>query len=243
MAAAIRVIVGGREIPPSEVERWERRRAASVLRRLGVRDVDAATVDIDDLRSTLTERKLELGHSGIEKRIGRQLAITARVASAAAVVSRGRRRIARTDLLSDTGSATAFAAWFTDRVETADEPRMLVACPDHYMVRRSPQGHNEVTETVGNAPMPLRLTIDYDDLASLRTPQDPDFPSRVEGVASSTLGVRIGGVRHQFRDEGTGFRARLAVEFPVLLPPPIAAAHQMHLACEFSNWIRASLHD
>jgi len=47
-------------------------------------------------------------------------------------------------------------------------------------------------------------------------------------------------IRHQFRDEPSGFTARLTGEFPVATPPWLIRAHQWHLACEFSNWIEAA---
>jgi hypothetical protein len=50
-------------------------------------------------------------------------------------------------------------------------------------------------------------------------------------------------VRHQFRDEGDGFHARVTVEFPVLTNPYMLAQHRWHLACEFSNWIEAAARD
>jgi hypothetical protein len=49
-----------------------------------------------------------------------------------------------------------------------------------------------------------------------------------------------GAIRHQFRDHGDGFSARLTIEFPALTPGRIVRTHRWHLACEFSNWIEAA---
>ena len=59
-------------------------------------------------------------------------------------------------------------------------------------------------------------------------------------MAAGAGGVPIGGVRHLFRDEPNGFRARLTVEFPLTMPSYMIRQHRWHLACEFSNWIEAA---
>jgi hypothetical protein len=56
-------------------------------------------------------------------------------------------------------------------------------------------------------------------------------------------GTLIGGIRHQFRDEGDGVRALLTVELPWLIGPIAPAAHRWHLACEFSTWLEAAAAD
>ncbi len=117
---------------------------------------------------------------------------------------------------------------------------MLHACPDHYVIARDDRGRQLVIETTGGSPLPGAFVVDYDDVSELRTPPDPSFPVQVAGVARLADGLAIGGVRHQFRDEGQGFRARLTVEFPSTLPRRMIAAHCWHLACEFSNWIDAA---
>jgi hypothetical protein len=72
------------------------------------------------------------------------------------------------------------------------------------------------------------------------TPRDHAFPVEASGVARTGGELAIGGVRHKFRDEADGFRARLCVEFPWLTAPYLIAQHRWHLACEFSNWIEAA---
>jgi hypothetical protein len=89
--------------------------------------------------------------------------------------------------------------------------------------------------------MAARFFVDYDDLSSLKSEADPDYPVQVAGVARAPNGAAIGGVRHQFRNEGTGFHAKLTVEFPSLIMPSVVTGHRWHLACEFSNWIRAAI--
>ncbi len=118
---------------------------------------------------------------------------------------------------------------------------MIAALPEHYLIATDPSGRQEVIETNGGSPMAARFFIDYNDLSSLRSQPDSTYPIAVVGVARSPNGAAIGGVRHQFRNEGDGFRAKLTVEFPSLIMPSVVTGHRWHLACEFSNWIRAAL--
>jgi hypothetical protein len=120
---------------------------------------------------------------------------------------------------------------------------MLAACPDHFVLRTHPDGRQEVVETTGGSPLASRFFVDYDDVATLVTQPDPAFPEQLAGAAFMADGMAVGGVRHQFRDEGDGFHARLTVEFPVLTNPYMLAQHRWHLACEFSNWIEAAARD
>lgn len=139
-----------------------------------------------------------------------------------------------------TGSASRFARWFEDRNVLNDERVMLSACPDHYIIARDSRGRQLVVETTGGAPLPGQFTVDYADVSSLLTQADPTYPYQVAGVARLDDSLAIGGVRHQFRQEGDGFRALLTVEFPGRVPRKMIAEHRWHLAVEFANWIEAA---
>lgn len=88
--------------------------------------------------------------------------------------------------------------------------------------------------------MPGEFTVDYDATGSLHTAPDPSYPIQIVGEAPLRDGLAIGGVHHQFQQEGDGFRALLTVEFPGRVPMRIIAQHRWHLAMEFSNWIEAA---
>jgi hypothetical protein len=47
-----------------------------------------------------------------------------------------------------------------------------------------------------------------------------------------------GKVLHQFGDTAEGFRARLAIYWPVKADREMIKGHQWHLACEFVNWTK-----
>lgn len=239
MAIGIRTFIGEREIPRGHVLEWERRRALVVLRRLGERPGDGE--DLEALRQQLLERKIVLGADGVRHILRRELAVAQPLANAVARISCGFRRFSVTELLVDRGSAKYFVEWFLERAARNDEIAMLAACPDHYLIRTNAEGAQEVIETTGGSPLVGRFLIDYRDLSSLRSVPDPRYPCQAAGVARAENGLALGGVRHQFRNEGFGFRARLTVEFPAMILPGVVSAHRWHLASEFSNWIEAAL--
>lgn len=238
MAVSIKTFMEGHEIPREQILEWERRRALTVLKRLGGQPL--RNEELDSLRHQVLERKLALGSDGIRQLLRRELAVAQPAANFVARISCGMRRFSITELLVDGGSAEAFADWFCKRTELNDERAMLAACPDHYVIHTDADGVQEVIETTGGSPLVGRFLIDYQDLSSLRSSSDPLYPYQIAGVARAESGLVLGGVRHQFRNEGSGFRARLLVEFPAMIVPGAVSAHRWHLASEFSNWIEAA---
>jgi hypothetical protein len=143
--------------------------------------------------------------------------------------------------LAGTGaSIEGIPAWYRQAIGANDYAPLIEACPDHYISRTRADGRQEVIETTGGSPMAVRMYLDDQDVSTLRSEPDPSFPVEWTSVARSVGGVPIGGVRHLFRDEPTGFRARLTVEFPGTTPTHMIRAHRWHLACEFSNWIETA---
>ncbi|HVK99741.1 MAG TPA: hypothetical protein VM553_08015 [Dongiaceae bacterium] len=224
-------------MPRGQVLDWERRRAQVVLRKLGVTPLGS---DVPTLNRQLLARKLELGPDRILHLLRLELAVSDQFAALTARLSFGARRFSMIELVVDGGAARQFVDWFNERGRINDETAMLAGTPDHYVLRIGPSGAQEVVETTGGSPSATRFFIDYDDLSSLRSTIDLDYPLQIAGVARSAKGLAIGGVRHQFRDEGRGFRVRLLVEFPLLILPSIVSGHQWHLASEFSHWIEAA---
>lgn len=52
---------------------------------------------------------------------------------------------------------------------------MLLACPDHFVIRTGSDGRQEVIETTGGSPIAAQFYIDYTDTSRLLTPPDPNF--------------------------------------------------------------------
>lgn len=230
----ITALIDGNAIDRAAVHAWEDRRTRAVRRKLGLSVSDA---DRAEQRRELLERKLALGHDGLKRLLAGELKWSERMARVAVALSRGRRAFSICELVVSEGSAEHFVRWFDSRNELDDEPSMLDACPDHYIIARDADGGQYVVETTGGSLMAGAFTVDYADLSSLRSERDPIWPFQAAGVARLADGLAIGGVRHQFRDDGAGFRALLTVEFPSLLPGFMIAQHRWHLACEFSNWV------
>ena len=227
--------IAGRRASRDEVRGWELGRARSVARKLRVPEPPH---DLAELNRRLVDRKLELGHAGIELLLDRQLAVSDRVGRASAAISRGRRRVCAAELSCETGVAEIVPAWYARTIAANQEEPLIAACPDHYLSRTNPDGTQEVIETTGGSPLPVRMFFDDLDTTSITTPVDAAFPTQWVSVARAADGTAIGGVRHQFRDRaGGGFDVRLTVEFPLTTLPHMIAAHRWHLACEFSNWI------
>lgn len=232
----ITAVIGGRRIGRDQVLAWEDRRIDAAAKKLGV--PAPAPGDISERRTAWLRTKLDLGPARIRARLARDARWADRIARAQARVSH-RRRLSVTELQVPQGDSAEFVAWFQQAADSADPTAMLRGCPDHFAFDVGARGQ-EVLETTGSSPLATLFHVDYADVSSLTTPPDPAFPHQVAGVARGGDGTPIGGVRHQFRDTGAGFEARLTVEFPLLMLPTMVAGHRWHLACEFSNWIEAA---
>ena len=228
--------IRGRVIARDEVLAWEDSRITAVARKLGAH-VPSGNVAMR--RDALLREKRDLGPDEIASRLRRETRVAEFVARAGGGVSR-RRRLSAIDLSVDGGTGEQFVDSFERWRETSDEAAMLRACPDHFVIRTRDDGRQEVLERTGGSPLPSLFFIDCEDISSLATPPDPQFPHQIAGVARASNGTAIGGVRHQFRDTHTGFHARLTVEFPLPTLGRMVAGHRWHLACEFSNWIEAA---
>lgn len=219
-----------------DVLSWENTRIDGAAAKLGIAAPPPATVA--ERREALLEAKLDLGPEQALPRLARDLRWADRLARVQARIS-PRRRLSVTDLDVAGTSAAEFATWFEKATRDDDQVAMLRACPDHFLIRFGAEGQ-EVVETTGGSPLTSRFVVDYEDVSTLVTSPDPDFPQQVAGVALASDGTPVGGVRHQFRDTASGLHARLTVEFPLPTLPTMVTHHRWHLACEFSNWIEAS---
>ncbi|MGB3486250.1 MAG: hypothetical protein WBB07_29025 [Mycobacterium sp.] len=206
---------------------------------------DAATrsvleTDLPAQRAALVTLKTGLGHAGIYAMLHRELAFAERTARLAAIASRGRTTYSVTRLRATGCSALEFATWFNNLTADNAEVDMITACPDHYLLRRLPDGRQEVIETTGGSPTATRFLVDYTCAEQVSVPIDSNYPVQIAGQAVLDDGFAVGAVRHQFRDQDGSMEALLTVEFPAVLPNVLIAAHRWHLAAEFSNWIIAA---
>lgn len=229
---------GSKPISRAQITDWETKRAVKGLRKLGI---PRPAGDVDVLRTTLADAKLALGRGAIEKRLEGEIKVSDSVARALARASGGRRRLSQIEVFVPGARAEQLPAWYAERAEVDDEAAFLTATPDHHLFRpvEDPRGQ-EVWETTGGSPLASRFFFDLDVTGGLVTAADPSYPVQLTGIARLADDTVIGGIRHQFRDENDGARARLTVEFPWLIGPYTPRAHRWHLASEFTAWIEAA---
>ena len=244
----------GREVSRQEVQQWElrrgqraarlivahlgRERALSLLSAAGMTSVEPE--ELDDTRQMLAVLKGQLGPDGIRTMMQSRCQRSQTAIKAVLALSRGRKKLCAIDLVADGIGAQGYVDWFMHTHESNDEAEMLAANPDHWLIRRAADGRQEVIETTGNSPLPSHFLINFDDDTRPALQPDPTFPVQMIATARFPDGRIVGTVRHQFRDEGKGLRARLGIEFPRAFPGPLVRGHHWHLACEFSNWIEAA---
>ena len=229
--------IDGQQFDRAAVEAWEDHRAKVVMRKLGLPDPG---LTLPQRRAALLAHKLVMGNAAIRRRLRFDLFCSGLIAIILALLSGPRRSMSVVELAVSSGSAEQFKAWFEARVPLDDQAGMVAGCPDHYIIDTNAAGHQVVLETVGGAPFPSEVLITYGDDSSLKTPPDPSYPLQIFGVARLTGGRAAGGVRHQLRQEGVGFRALITAEFPSATLGYMIAQQRWHLATEFSNWIEAA---
>jgi len=234
----INIYIKGQLVPSQDVLNWEKRRTHRVLKKLGV-PFDS-NWSLERLRKTLLERKMQLGNEGLRTLLRTELATAEMLTKVIAGLSFNQRRFSVIEILVDHGRAEDFLRWFIECGIKNDEVSMIAAAPDHYVIHTDGNNCQEVIETTGGSPLATHFFIDYEDLSSLKSPVDPSYAYQIAGVARDSTGLAIGGVRHQFRNEANGFRAKLTVEFPYAVMPWLIRCHRFHLASEFSNWIETA---
>lgn len=229
--------IDGQQFDRAAVQAWEDHRASVVMRKLGLLDPG---LTLPERRAALLAHKLAMGHPAIRRHLRFDLFASHLIAVLLALLSGSRRKVSVCELAVSIGSAAHVQHWFEARVPLDDQAGMLAGCPDHYIIDTDAAGHQVVVETVGGAPFTSEIIITYGDDSGIVTPPDPAYPFQIVGVARLASGRAVGGVRHQFRQEGKGFRALITAEFPADTPGHMIAQHRWHLATEFSNWIEAA---
>ena len=247
----------GRSASRKEVQEWELRREKRAIRAItahlgheGVQALlsaagmaDLRAEGLDDTRQMLAVLKERLGPEASRTMMRSKCRRSQIAIKAVLALSRGRKKLCTIDLVADGIGAQGYVDWFMRTHESNNEAEMLAANPDHWLIRLTDDGRQEVIETVGNSPLPSHIFINFDDEDGPELQPDPTFPVQMVATARFPDGRIVGSVRHQFRDEGKGLRARLGIEFPRAFPSPVLKGHYWHLACEFSNWIEAAARD
>lgn len=224
-----RISINGGLVPESDMRRWEQRRLVAVSRMLRIPKCNARG---------LAEYKLSIGDEEIMRRLGRGLACGRLAAKLMIATSRGKYRLCTVEIamrgLSASQACDGVQFLMADQSEDSRLAN-LAACPDHY-VFRCDGTILEVVETTGGSPFPTQMFMKLGNEEDAPISPDVSYPIQLSGVARMADGAVMGGIRHQFKDEDDGFRVRLCVAFPAMTPSHFIKMHQLHLACEFSNW-------
>ncbi|HTQ20321.1 MAG TPA: hypothetical protein VML93_24020, partial [Mycobacterium sp.] len=147
--STITASINGKQVPRTDVRKWEARRAKAVLKKFASRlgslaiaeispglDLDAVLhSELDVQRQALLTLKTGLGHAGMYAMLRREIAASERISRTAVAASRGRAARSVTQLTAPGVSAEGFAGWFNNLTAVNDEANMLDAMPDHYLLR------------------------------------------------------------------------------------------------------------
>ncbi len=241
------VYVNGEELPQAKIDAWELQRARVVARflksKFGI-SLPPGVIDGGDvaaIRGALVKAKLGIGADRVRSSMWIRLMLSRALVWVMSLLSLKRRKHATVEITGDGAGADELAAAVAELFLTnspANRELALLACPDHYLLEAHDGGAQEIVETTGNAPLQSRVFVWYADPGAPDQQGDSGYPIRLSGVARLVGGTAVGGICHEYRDEGRGFRATITDEFPALFPGSMVRAQQLHLACEFEIWYR-----
>ena len=245
------VYVNDEELSQAVIDDWELKRSRVVARFLksefGVApplcDVETdGDRNIASIRVALMQAKLALDPLQVRRTLRVRLALSWILIKVLNFLSLGKRKVAVVEIVCEGASANDIVERIGD-LFLVNSPRnrelTLLGSPDHYVLEARDGRVQEIVETPGGSPMQSQLFVGYGDQPEVDYPRDPGYPFQMAGVARLRGGTAVGAIRHQYRDEGNGFRAKIVDEFPALFPRCMVRAQELHLACEFGIWYRA----
>lgn len=187
-------------------------------------------------RRALANLKSRLGQQALLELLEPDTAASAETLKAWADSSRGQWRPAATQLQFHGISAGEFVSYFMSI--TGEQPKLLAAQPEHFVLAEAGNGPSHVirvVENLGRYISDFYITFTGEDQAVAELA--PDYPTRMVGTVALADGTTIGHALHQFRETTDGFDALLAIYFPAAAPEEFIEGHRQHLAVEFTNWI------
>lgn len=236
----VRAQINGHHVTRAAYDHYLIHRIRVVERKLGLSPMapgPAAT-----MLARLTNEKLALGPAAIEACLAAQVRLADRGTNRLLALA-GKRVVTSETRIDVDGLALTdfltFFDWVQARNSAAIERINLGAHPDHYVFRALPGDFLEVIEACGSSPLPTRMFIRYHPTVAIAVNQEQGAAQWRRGTAQLQSGRIQGGVRHQFTPTANGFRAALRCDFPATTPRALVRHHQMHLACEFTGWVKA----
>ena len=231
------ISINGKQISLDEVKVWENKRKDAVIKKMvrmfGVSDRNYSPDELASMKRKIPEDKMrEALKSGIR--------LTTFGTRFLLAIGHGKHTSSVTEIDLPGIRAEQVSKGYFDVMLNNTEDNLLLglrANPDHYLLQGVGDDGQEVIECTGAMPFPSHFIIYYGREDGLTSMQNSSYPYQAAGIACLPDGKIIGGVRHQMKDTNEGTHIRLEVEFPQHMPKKVLAQHQLHLACEFMNWL------
>ncbi|MCH3922733.1 hypothetical protein [Limosilactobacillus sp.] len=248
------VYFSGKKVAPKEIEDWEKRHSVAMAKRLQkfyhidvspffVRSIPET--DVLTVRKKLVDYKMQLSNEEIRGKLKHVFQLTNTAEDLMATLGRHKRKSSVVEIVVKNVPANFDLKKFVDEIQalmtstSAKDRRIgLAASPDHLLLEGRPHNSQEIVEITGGAPMEAHFINYYGVEAGINYPRDPEYPYQMVGISMMTNNTIAGDIRHQYKEEGTGFRAKLADEFPVFFTSSMIREHQFHLANEFLVWYK-----
>jgi len=158
-----------------------------------------------------------------------------------ALSSNGNFKSATTVLAVQGLKAAEFVGYMDDIV--TDEPAMLAAQPEHYVMAGQADERVHIVENLGPHVCSFLFhfgkNVEWAAQASELLPES-HYPYKKVTNLFLPDGTVVGRVLSQFGDTDEGFSANLTVYFPATCPEELFEHHRRHFAVEFSNWVTAA---
>lgn len=231
--------IDGKYISTEELDDWVIDRIRKVEKTLDLDAMEETNAQV--MLAVLTEEKLAMSYDEMVGKLESKLDLCDFMTEVIVSLSNDKTKCCITEVTVEGLDLDIFLAEF-DRLQSENSDENLAVnlsvAPDHYYLGVTDDGRLEVIETCGSNFFSSQFFITYGDEEGLDSVRDVEnYEYQTAGVAKLSNGVIEGGVRHQFAGTENGFKAQLLVEFPTFTPDSIVKNHQMHLACEFSNWV------
>lgn len=250
----INIYANNKLIPHEIIKKWELERLKNVTIFLSkLLNIECKNLnqkeekDFDQIKNNLVDLKFTIGDE-IRNKLKLILNISHFITKIINFLSFGKRKYSIVEIVINNINLEPIE--FSDRLnhimlknDKKYSKLRIMACPDHYLILSTSENKQEVIETTGGSPFPSQFYITYGDEEGLQSKKDPTYDIQLTGAARDRNGTTIGGVRHQIKKEKNGLRVKLLVEFPVLVLNKMIREHQLHLMCEFSNWIKDIIND
>jgi hypothetical protein len=204
---------GGKTYSNNDIERFELKQARSALALWKSRGRPAADI--------FTEEELATSNALYEKWLAE---------------ANGQLKSTEVTMQATGITAEEFLEHFQEMAR--DEPTMLAANPEHYLIRVDADGIHGI-EVCGG--VPLHVFFRFGDELLDQFPTTPGYPVRQVAKGYTKDGTFIVGGLHQFRNTDDGFEGILGILYGSAIPDDHLTYHQQHLAVEFHNWYRFAL--